>query len=209
VNIRGIGQSLAIFKKGSKRAIGSIDGHRALTECPPGAIYLHKATSFLVESLDLERRNILVSPVEPQYFTRIQSEKETEILEKFGSQNVAAFTVHLGQLKVTQRILAYEKRRLVGQELLGVIPLELPPQIFETVGMWLVIPDAIKNAVVEAGGHFMGGIHALEHALISMFPLFALADRYDIRCTRNCSRRRFSSTMAIPAGWGWRPEPTR
>jgi DEAD/DEAH box helicase domain-containing protein len=26
----------------------------------------------------------------------------------------------------------------------------------------------------------MGGIHALEHAMIGMFPLFALADRYDI-----------------------------
>jgi DEAD/DEAH box helicase domain-containing protein len=171
---------LAIFKTGSKRAIGSIDGHRALSECHPGAIYLHKATSYLVERLDLERRNILVTPVDPQYFTRIQSEKETEILEKFGSRNLGAFTVHLGHLKVTQRILAYEKRRLVGQELLGVIPLELPEQIFETVGMWLEIPDRVKNAVVEAGGHFMGGIHALEHALISMFPLFALADRYDI-----------------------------
>ena len=180
VNIRGIGQSLSIFKKGSRRAIGSIDGHRALTECHPGAIYLHKATSFLVESLDLERRHILVSPVDPQYFTRIQSEKETEILEKFGSRTLAGFTVHLGRLKVTQRIQAYEKRRLVGQELLGIIPLELPPMIFETVGMWLEIPAAIKEAVVEAKLHFMGGIHALEHALISMFPLFALADRYDI-----------------------------
>jgi DEAD/DEAH box helicase domain-containing protein len=28
--------------------------------------------------------------------------------------------------------------------------------------------------------HFMGGIHALEHAIISMFPLFALCDRNDI-----------------------------
>ena len=180
VNIRGIGQSLAMFKTGSKRAVGSIDGHRALTECHPGAIYLHKATSYQVERLDLERRNILVSPVEPQYFTRIQSDKETEILEKFGSRSLAAFPVHLGRLKVTHRILAYEKRRLVGQELLGVIPLELPPLIFETVGMWVESPEAIKTAVAEAGAHFMGGIHALEHALISMFPLFALADRYDI-----------------------------
>ncbi len=180
VNIRGVGQSFAIFKSGGKRPIGSIDGHRALTECHPGAIYLHKATSYLVEKLDLERRNILVQPVEPKYFTRIQSEKETEILEEFGSRALPGGTVHLGRLKVTQRILAYEKRRLVGQELLGVVPLDLPPQIFTTVGMWLKIPDALKQAVAARQLHFMGGIHALEHAFISMFPLFALADRYDI-----------------------------
>ncbi len=180
VNIRGIGQSFAIFKTGGRRPIGTIDGHRALTECHPGAVYLHKANSFLVTRLDLERRNIQVEPVEPDYFTRIQSDKETDILEVLDSRPVAAFTVHLGRLKVTQRILAYEKRRLHTQELLGVIPLELPPQVFETVGLWLTIADPLKAAVGAAGLHFMGGIHALEHALISMFPLFALADRYDI-----------------------------
>lgn len=180
VNIRGVGESFAIFQAGRKRPIGSIDGHRAFSECHPGAIYLHKATSYLVEKLDLERRNIIVQPVEPTYFTRIQSEKDTEILEEFSSRPLPSGTVHLGRLKVTQRIIAYEKRRLVGQELLGVIPLELPPQVFETVGMWLKIPDEIKRRVTAANLHFMGGIHALEHALISMFPLYALADRYDI-----------------------------
>jgi len=180
VNIRGIGSSFAIFKTGGRRPIGTIDGHRALTECHPGAIYLHKANSFLVTSLDLERRNIMVSPVEPDYFTRIQTDKETEILETLASRPEADFTVSLGRLKVTQRVLAYEKRRLHGQELLGVMPLDLPPQIFETVGMWLTVSDAIKAATAQSGKHFMGGIHALEHVLISMFPLFALADRYDI-----------------------------
>ena len=180
VNIRGVGESFAIFQTGKKKPLGSVDGHRALRECHPGAVYLHKAQSWAVERLDLERHNVWVNPIEPNYFTRIQTEKETEILEILETRQVAAFTARIGRLKVTEHILSYEKRRLPGQELLGVVSLELPPQIFETVGMWLEIPDAVKNAIYAAGGHFMGGIHALEHVLISMFPLFALADRYDI-----------------------------
>ena len=180
VNIRGVGDSFAIFQVGKKRPLGHVDGHRALRECHPGAVYLHKANTFAVERLDLERRNIWVSPVDPKYFTRIQTEKDTEILEILETRQVANFTAHTGRLKVTERFLAYEKRRLPGQELLGVVSLELPPQIFETVGMWLEIPDEVKQTIYRAGLHFMGGIHALEHVLIAMFPLFALADRYDI-----------------------------
>jgi DEAD/DEAH box helicase domain-containing protein len=180
VNIRGLGDSFPIFQVGKKRPIGSVDGHRALRECHPGAVYLHKAQTWVVESLDLARRNVWVNPVEPNYFTRIQTDKETEILEVLETRQVANFKAHKGRLKVTEHILSYEKRRLPGQELLGVVSLDLPPQIFETVGMWLEIPDGVKNAVYATGGHFMGGIHALEHVLIGMFPLFALADRYDI-----------------------------
>jgi len=180
VNLRGIGESFAIFQTGKKRPLGSIDGRRALRECHPGAVYLHKARTWVVEKLDLARRNVWVNPVEPNYFTRIQTDKETEILEVLASRQVARFTAHIGRLKVTEHLLGYEKRRLPGQELLGQVSLELPPQIFETVGMWLEIPDGVKNAVFAQGRHFMGGIHALEHVLISMFPLFALADRYDI-----------------------------
>jgi DEAD/DEAH box helicase domain-containing protein len=180
VNIRGMGESFSIFLEGRKKPLGSIDGHRALRECHPGAVYLHKARTFAVQRLDLERRNIWVEPIEPNYFTRIQTDKDTEILEVREKRQIAQFIACTGRLKVTERLLSYEKRRLPGQELLGQVPLELPPSIFETVGMWLEIADEVKAAVYAEGRHFMGGIHALEHVLISMFPLFALADRYDI-----------------------------
>jgi len=180
VNIRGMGDSFPIFLEGRKKPLGSIDGHRALRECHPGAVYLHKAKTYTVERLDLEKHNVWVQPIEPNYFTRIQADKETEILEVRETRRMAQFLAHTGRLKVTERLLSYEKRRLPGQELVGQVPLDLPPQIFETVGMWLEIPDAVKARVYQEGRHFMGGIHALEHVLISMFPLFALADRYDI-----------------------------
>ena len=92
VNIRGVGESFAIFQVGKKRPLGHIDGHRALRECHPGAIYLHKAQTWVVESLDLARRNVWVNSIEPNYFTRIQTDKETEILEILETREVACFT---------------------------------------------------------------------------------------------------------------------
>ena len=85
-----------------------------------------------------------------------------------------------GRLKVTTDIKGFERRRVRGQDLLGTEPLDLPPTSFETVGIWLELPEEIPKAVDEAERHTMGGIHALEHAALALFPLFALCDRHDV-----------------------------
>ncbi|MGH7378606.1 MAG: Zn-binding domain-containing protein, partial [Candidatus Methylomirabilales bacterium] len=54
------------------------------------------------------------------------------------------------------------------------------PQTFETVGLWLEVPEGAAQAVREAGRHFMGAIHAAEHTAIALLPLFALCDRHDV-----------------------------
>jgi DEAD/DEAH box helicase domain-containing protein len=180
VNIRSVGQTFTIFKGSTGEAIGTIDGVRALKECHPGAIYLHRATPYHVEQLILERKDIIVQEADLNYFTRVRSEKETEILAIKKSQPKGQFVAKLGDLKVTETITGYEKRRIPGQELIGVFPLDMPPQTFETVGLWVEIDDIIKKMVEREGYHFMGGIHAVEHATISLFPLFVLCDRNDI-----------------------------
>lgn len=183
VDIRGIGPSYAILKSmdGDEGIpLGKNEGVRALKECHPGAIYLHHGESYLVESLDLENRVIRVTASQAPYFTRVKSEKETDILEILASKPEGNFLIRLGRLRVTEHLLGYEKRRLFTQELLATNPLELPPQTFETVGFWIEMEPVLAKHIQTAGLHFMGGIHAVEHALISMFPLFALCDRNDI-----------------------------
>ncbi|MFW6147180.1 MAG: DEAD/DEAH box helicase [Thermodesulfobacteriota bacterium] len=180
VNIRSVGESYTIFNKATGEAIGTVDGVRAMKECHPGAIYLHRANPYYVEKLILDRKDVLVQRADLNYLTRVRSEKETEILSITRSQPKGQFVAKLGNLKVTETITGYEKRKIPGQELIGVFPLELPPQTFETVGLWTEIDDVIKKMVEQEGHHFMGGIHAVEHATISLFPLFALCDRNDI-----------------------------
>lgn len=180
VDIRSAGEIYTILEEKTKRVVGKNSGLRTFTECHEGAIYLHRAEHYLVTRLDLEHRNVWVRPVRTSYYTRARSEKETEILERQRSRPIGNFLVRQGRLRVTERIVGYEKRRISGQDLLSVHPLELPPMVFQTVGIWIEIEDFVKKAVQRAGLHFMGGIHAAEHAIIALFPLFALCDRDDV-----------------------------
>ncbi|MBI4536829.1 MAG: DEAD/DEAH box helicase [candidate division NC10 bacterium] len=182
ISIRSIGEPHAILDPAGK-TIGSLDGLRAIHECHPGAIYLHQGRQFEVRELDLAQRKIRVRPVEVDYYTQTSGEKETEILHCEATRTVAATAARLGRLKVTEYITGYEKRRIFGQDRIGSYPLELPPTVFETQGLWFEIPDDLREYVRGAppgGLHFMGGIHAIEHAMIGLFPLFALCDRNDV-----------------------------
>jgi DEAD/DEAH box helicase domain-containing protein len=81
---------------------------------------------------------------------------------------------------VTTRITGYERRRVQGQDLLATEPLDLPPSAFESTGLWLEMPLEVPAALEASQRHVMGGIHAVEHAALSLFPLFALCDRHDV-----------------------------
>jgi len=182
VSLRQTGESYTIIDISTDppARVGSVGGRRAMAECHTGAIYLHRARQYLVRQLDLEKRNIYVAPSNDPYYTQVITEKDTEILEVIKSKPAGNFIVKYGRLKVTERIVGFQKRSISGQELLSTHPLELPPQIFETTGFWIEIPPEVEIVVVEAEGHFMGGLHAVEHSSIAMFPLFVLCDRDDI-----------------------------
>jgi DEAD/DEAH box helicase domain-containing protein len=180
VDLRSGGRSFAIIDAASRRAVGQIDGVRVYHECHPGAIYLHAGRQFRVEDLDLDRRRVHAVRSDDDWYTEVISEKETEILWADRQADRGPFRAGLGQLRVTEEIKGYQRRRLFGQEVLSTHPLDLPPLVFETVGLWLDLPDSLRDEVVRREGHFMGAIHAVEHAAISLFPLLAIADRGDI-----------------------------
>ncbi|HEY6000145.1 MAG TPA: DEAD/DEAH box helicase [bacterium] len=162
------------------RVIGSLDGNRAFSEGHPGAIYLHRAAQYQVTRLDLDRRNLWARPVDVDYYTLPHREKETEILATRRSKLVHNFVCRLGELKVTERVVGYEKKRVSSGERLSVHELELPPSSFETIGLWIEIDEFVPRAVAGRRLNYMGGIHAVEHAAIALFPLFALCERDDV-----------------------------
>ena len=180
ISLRGTGATYAIHDEKSERVIGTVDGVRALHECHPGAVYLHFGRQYLVKELDLEERRARASRARVDYFTTPLASKETEILEILDHREDGPLEAWLGKLKVTERVTGFERKRIQGQEVIDQQPLDLPPTHFETVGVWWAAPPPIEETIRKAGEHFLGALHATEHAAISLFPLLALCDRADI-----------------------------
>jgi len=180
VSLRGTGATFRIYTDRNRRLLGEVDGYRCLRECHPGAVYLHRGETWLVASLDLEGREVTVVPGRVNYYTRPLAEKHTEILSVERETVVGAGRVFFGRLRVSDRVVGFQRRLVRGGKLVGTEPLDLPPHVFMTEGIWFEIPDWLQREVVEKRLHFMGGIHALEHAAIGILPLIVLCDRNDI-----------------------------
>lgn len=180
VNLRGGGAQMAIIDEEKGEIIGEIDGGRGMKECHPGALYLHRSTTWIIKKLDLQGKEILARRESATYFTRPTTEKRTEILEVLEKKNSFGIQASFGRVRVTERVTGYHKRNNHTQKLIATFTLDLPEQIIETEGLWIDIPQHIVESLEREKFHFMGAIHALEHALIALFPLLVLCDRNDI-----------------------------
>ena len=182
VSPRSAGAPFVILEEGSGRLLGTIDGMRVWHECHPGAIYLHAGQSYRIEQLDADHRRVIAKAARVDYYTVVLGEKETKILERLEERRLptSSVPVGFGRLEVTVRIREYQKKRLFDGEPVSTHPLEVPPLTYETTGLWMAVPDALPEMFAQDALHFMGGIHAAEHAAIGLFPLLAIADRGDV-----------------------------
>ena len=180
INLRGAGNPYQIIAALTDKPIGEIDDHRAFRETHPGAVYLHKGETFVVQNLDIKNRKIIVSPSLVDYYTRVRGHKLTEILNFENKKYVYGTETYYGKIKVTDQITEYERWCVQTQRPLDRIALDLPPQVFETEGLWFQIPASIQKAGDAHGVDLMGALHAIEHAAIGIFPLLVMVDHKDI-----------------------------
>ena len=179
VNMRTIGESYRIVDRGDNQ-IGTVSGGQVYGECYKGAIYLHRGRQYEIGDRNPERGQIYAEEVDVAYFTRARTEKDTEILEELRSRPLQGFMARLGRLKVSSQVVGYEKIRVGDQVVLSKHELESPVEHFETIGFWIELDAHFKADLSRHQHHYMGSIHAIEHAMKSLFPLLALCDRTDV-----------------------------
>lgn len=151
---------------------------KAYEEAHQGAVLLHQGETYVVEELNLKTYTATVRKKDVNYNTEPRKIVDITIKKRF-EEKYQGFTFGLGEVQVTEK---YHQFILKNNEvILGVEPLYLPVLTFSTVGMWFTIPEDIKIMIQKKmQWDFAGGLHAVEHAMIAMAPLYAMCDRWDI-----------------------------
>jgi len=173
------GDQYTIVEEDTGDIVGTEGAETAFSALHPGAVYLHMGDAYLVTRLDLEQRVALVRQFWDTYHTVPRRETETRILSETLQTDHGRLTLHLGRIAVRNRVVAFQKRKIGSNEVLGTEELDLPAQEFITEALWFTIPTELFPSEAELV-RLPGAIHAVEHALIALLPLFAMCDRWDI-----------------------------
>ncbi len=174
----GLGQ-VAVVESGTGRLLGTVDAAAAHATVHPGAVHLHRGSSWLVETLDLDAGVALVRPGDPGWRTDARSTVDVAVERVLASVEHGPVRVSFGDTAVTSRVVAYQRRAPDGT-VLGTVPLDLPERTLPTRAVWYDIdPAALADAGVERPA-LPGALHAAEHAAIGVLPLVATCDRWDV-----------------------------
>jgi DEAD/DEAH box helicase domain-containing protein len=180
VSLRSTGpESFTIVDGSNGTVLGIAEQERAFTTVHEGAIYLHLGESYRVRALDHETRTALVEPFSGDYYTQAKTETTTAIVEPRRSDRRLGVELTFGSVVVTDQVVGYQKKSIQTQESLELVPLELPQTEFETEAVWF-LPEPWMLAGLEQMPRLLGSLHAAEHSLIALLPLWAMCDRWDI-----------------------------
>ena len=159
--------------------LGLVEQERAYSTVHQGAVYLHLGEAYQVLELDLQGRAALVQPFSGDWYTQAKKETNTVIEETLRTEQRLGLELSFGRVSVTEQVVAYQRRSIRGGEPIDLIGLDLPETTFETEAVWY-LPEPEQLGDSARMPRLLGTLHAAEHAMIAILPLWAMCDRWDI-----------------------------
>ncbi len=180
VDIRGsAGGQIVIVEADTGRLLGSVGVGQAPATVHPGAVYLHRGDTYVVDSLDFEDGIAFVHAEDPGYATFARELTDIVVTGSGERLRFGPVTLGLVPVTVTHQVVGYLRRRLSG-EVLDFVEVDMPQHTLATAAaMYTITPDALLHNGIEVP-RIPGSLHAAEHAAIGLLPLVASCDRGDI-----------------------------
>jgi DEAD/DEAH box helicase domain-containing protein len=131
--------------------IGEVDLESVPLLVYEGAIYMHQARTFFVESLDWDARLADVRPAEVDYYTRSSMGSTIRKLAPEEESSSGELTRAYGDVLLVTKASGFRKIRLYTHETLGFGEIDLPEIELDTNGYWIVFGERLTDRLVEEG----------------------------------------------------------
>jgi DEAD/DEAH box helicase domain-containing protein len=171
--------SFTVVDEETGAVLGIVERSRAYSTVHDGAVYLHLGEQYLVKRLDVDARTALVVRANVDWYTQAKKETDTAIVEPLRTEDRLGLELTFGRVSVTERVIAYQRKSISGGDTLETVPLDLPETSFETEAVWFS-PSPAHLEGLEEMPKLLSSLHAAEHSLIALLPLWAMCDRWDI-----------------------------
>ena len=172
-------ESFTVVDRETGAVLGLVELSRAYSTVHEGAVYLHLGEQHLVRELDLKARTAVVSSAAVDWYTQAKKETQTAIVEPLRLEARLGLQLYFGRVSVTEQVVAYQRKSISGGDTLETVPLDLPETTFETEAIWFSPTNAQLEGLEEMP-KLLSSLHAAEHSLIALLPLWAMCDRWDI-----------------------------
>ncbi len=178
--------NVALDSQGASRIKIKVEGrileeialNRAYREAHTGAVYIHNGETYVIRELSLERGEATASKEAADYHTETMKNEDVKITETQRSVRHGSCTLNFGNVSVTEIYKGYKRKK--GAQITGYDELHMPPLNFNTESVWITLNTGAEDAVLREKLDFNGALHAAEHALIALAPVFAMAETNDI-----------------------------
>lgn len=154
VSLRSSGDDTVVIQSETDErveVIGELDIDSAPMMLHEGAIYMHQAATFLVDKLDWNGRIATVTPAEVDYYTRATVGSSLRELRSFAEQTHNGVQHAYGEVTVVTQATGYRKIKRYTHETLGYGQIDLPEQLLETDGYWLIFSETLAEKLFDLG----------------------------------------------------------
>jgi DEAD/DEAH box helicase domain-containing protein len=171
--------SFGVVDATTGETLGLVERERAYSTVHEGAVYLHLGERYLVRELDHEARAAVVTPFDGDWYTQAKKETTTAIDDAYRSERRLGLELAFGGVSVTEQVVGYQRKSIRDQATLELVALDLPQTTFETEAVWF-LPEPSQLDGLEEMPVLLSSLHAAEHSMIALLPLWAMCDRWDI-----------------------------
>ncbi|KAJ6444235.1 DEAD/DEAH box helicase [Purpureocillium lavendulum] len=178
---------------GRNVVLEELEASRATFTIYDGAIFLHQGNTYLVRDFVPDKLMAKVERVQVDWTTTQRDytdidPTETEAIRRIPSSLSQAY---YGTIKIQQNVFGYFKVDKKGR-VLDAVQVDNPPVIRYSKGMWLDVPKQALEILELRRLHSAAGIHAAEHAVMSLLPTFVISMPEDVRTECKVALKEFA-----------------